>query len=129
LANAPKYLMPLVALVATACSTANGGTPAVLVKPLSQGVVNGELGDMLNANAKMKAAEAEYKALETGETGMAVEWRVSDKLFGKVVPQQPFRVGKTDCRRYVHTVSNRGDIRSAAGTACRDADGVWQPVS
>lgn len=101
----------------------------MLVKPLSQGVVNGELGDMLNANARMKAAEAEYKALETGQTGMAVEWRVSDTVFGKVVPQQPYTVGKTDCRRYVHTVSSRGEVRSAAGTACRGEDGVWQPVS
>lgn len=119
----------LAAMALAACSTASGGTPSTLVTPLAGGVLSGELGESLNAKARMKAAEAEYQALETGQTGLPVNWRVSDNLQGKVVPQQPYSVGKTDCRRYVHTVNDHGAIRSAAGTACRGEDGVWLPLS
>ena len=126
LANASLLI---VTLGLTACATANSGTPELLVEPLAQGVLAGELGAELDDKTRMAAARAEYRALETGGAGSPVAWRISESVFGTVVPQQPFLVGRTDCRRYVHTVNNEGDVRSAAGTACRGADGVWRPVS
>ena len=56
-------------------------------------------------------------------------WKASADVFGSVVPQQPFTVGATNCRRYAHTVSVSGRVTSAAATACRGEDGVWAPLS
>lgn len=120
---------PILALGLAACVSTDSGSPATLSVPLTEGVLSGELGDSLDRRARRKAAEAEYIALETGKTGVPVSWKVSDELYGRVIPQQPYLVGKTDCRRYVHTVSDSGTVRSAAGTACRGEDGVWQPLS
>jgi len=121
------------ALVATlglqACDTTNAQVPALAVQSLDRGVLSGKLGDTLDPKARKLAAEAEYRALESGQTGLPVPWKLSDKVFGNVIPQQPYSVGSVNCRRYVHTINAKGEVRSAAGTACRGDDGVWSPLS
>ncbi len=118
-----------VAVLAGCSSFTADSESTALIEPLNDGVLAGELGNTLSANARRRAAEAEYRALESGQTGMPVPWKVSDNLYGSVVPQQPYSVGSSNCRRYVHTVTEKGAVRSAAGTACRNDEGIWQPLS
>ena len=124
-------LILLAALSLAGCSSLTAGSePNILIAPLNEeGLLAGELGSSLNASARRKAAEAEYRALESGQTGMPVPWKMSDNLYGNVVPQQPYSVGSSNCRRYVHTVTEKGQVRSATGTACRNDEGIWQPLS
>lgn len=111
------------------CTSTNASIPPGMVESLDAGVLSGDLGDPLDTKARKLAAEAEYKALEGGQTGLPVPWKLTDNIYGNVVPQQPYSVGSANCRRYVHTINSKGEIRSATGTACRDDDGVWQPLS
>lgn len=111
------------------CTSTNASIPPGMVESLDAGVLSGNLGDPLDKKARKLAAEAEYKALEAGQTGMPVPWKLTDNIYGNVVPQQPYSVGSANCRRYVHTINSKGEIRSATGTACRGDDGIWQPLS
>ena len=56
-------------------------------------------------------------------------WK-GDRLgrYGEVVAAQPYRVGSQDCRQYTQTVFTGGS-RTARGTACRNADGSWTPLT
>lgn len=88
-----------------------------------------ELGDELSWNAERKALAAEQEALETGRTGVPVEWVHSDEVRGRVVPSQPYSVGTSSCRRYTHTVFVSGDAKAVTATACRDESGDWKPLT
>ena len=112
------------------CATA-GGDPSVarLAQPLKAALASEQIGSELDEMARGMAAGAEYRALETGAAGAAVNWRASKTVFGAVTPQQPYTVGATTCRRYTHTVSVDGAVSSAAAIACRGEDGVWAPLS
>ncbi|MGI9400424.1 MAG: hypothetical protein ACR2O0_04140 [Rhizobiaceae bacterium] len=122
-------LLILSALFVQGCSSTNASIPADMIESLDNGVLAGDLGDPLGAKARKLAVEAEYKALEAGQTGMPVPWKLTDNVYGNVVPQQPYSVGAVNCRRYVHTINSKGEIRSATGTACRNDEGIWQPLS
>ena len=49
--------------------------------------------------------------------------------YGEVVAASPYRVGSQDCRQYAHTVYTGGQPQKARGTACRNADGGWTPLT
>jgi surface antigen len=45
------------------------------------------------------------------------------------VPGPIYHVNASDCRDFTHTVYLGGQARATHATACRQADGTWQPVS
>ncbi|MCR5858930.1 hypothetical protein [Mesorhizobium sp. J428] len=49
--------------------------------------------------------------------------------YGEVAAAQPYRVGSQDCRQYTHTVTLGGAQNVARGTACRNSDGSWTPLT
>lgn len=122
-------LLALAALAACGGNVRNGQLGATAAVLKERGVLAGPLGAGLNDAARSKAADAEYRALEGGQTGVPVAWRVSETVFGSVVPQQPFSVGPANCRRYSHSVTVSGQTRAASGTACRQEDGSWRPLA
>lgn len=118
------------AAVPSSCQTLSGN-PSItqLSASLKTGLLAGDLGAALDDKTRKLAASAEYRALEGGVAGAPVNWKASNTLFGSVVPQQSFSVGATNCRRYVHSISQDGVLRSASATACRSEDGMWLPIS
>ncbi|MCF6321317.1 MAG: hypothetical protein L3J32_06050 [Rhizobiaceae bacterium] len=98
-------------------------------RELANGPLSGELGSSLSRAAIKQALEAEYNALEKSKPGEVVDWRYSDSQTGKIIPYSPYRVGSSNCRRYIHSVSIEGTTRQATGTACRDNSGVWTPLT
>lgn len=96
---------------------------------LASGPLAGEIGAPLSAAAKKQAVEAEYTALEKSKSGEPILWQYSSTQNGKIVPYPLYQVGSSSCRRYIHIVSVDGVTRQAAGTACRDKEGVWTPLT
>ena len=136
------------ALVVNSCSTAQTGTqtpksakfslpkltnPWQKIDPkyagLADGLLAGEIGSQLSDGAKKQALEAEYQALERSKSGISVPWRQSAELNGKVTPYPPYQVGSSNCRRYEHAITAKGVVQQSAGTACRDKNGIWTPLS
>ena len=125
------------------CTTAGIGRPALPSLPgkgkgdvagtilgqLGSGLI-GTIGAGLNEDERRSALEAEYRALERTPSGQAVTWSGGDaSRRGEVVAAQPYRVGSQDCRQYTHTVFVDGRSQSARGTACRNPDGSWTPLT
>jgi len=134
--------------VLSACSTTGGSSGSVvrafaedsrpsekpvaaaIVDAMGGGLIGGQIGTNLDQRERLRALEAEYKALEYTPAGQAVAWgKEGGRRFGEVVAGSPYRVGSQDCRQYVHTVSVGGQASSARGTACRNPNGSWTPLA
>ncbi|MCP4381842.1 MAG: hypothetical protein GY798_10605 [Hyphomicrobiales bacterium] len=85
-------------------------------------------GPELDQSAQRRARDAELRALEHGRTGTPVTWR-NGKVRGEVVPGPRYQVNAYNCRDYTHTVYGQGQSQSVRGTACRQPNGSWQPVT
>ena len=94
------------------------------------GIVGSEIGKSLDANDRRAAAEAEYYALEKGQSGDGTPWRNPDSgRHGVIVPSAPYKLRDQNCRNYTHTIYIDGEPQIMKGTACRSNDGTWQKVS
>lgn len=140
--------LPILAVLALAgCATSNPGTvvggfagqptrPATapasqaIVQAMGGGLVGSIAGEGLSRGERLRAIEAEYRALEHTPVGQTVTWgeRASGR-YGEVTAAQPYRVGSQDCRQYVHTVTLGGAQKVGRGTACRNPDGSWTPLT
>lgn len=109
---------------------AGGKVSTSIVSAMNGGLIGGSIGSGLSDAEKRKGLEAEYKALEYNTSGQKVTWKGdSSSHYGEVVAAQPYRVGSQDCRQYTHTVYTGGAGVTARGTACRNADGSWTPLT
>ncbi len=109
-----------------------GGVAATgtIIASMNGGLIGGSIGSDLNETDRRTALQAEYRALEYMPAGNGVEWKsASADLGGEVTAAQPYRVGSQDCRQYSHTVSQNGQKQTARGTACRNKDGSWTPLT
>lgn len=134
--------MLAVALALSACGTTGKGTGLASLgggsteqKPetsLLTSLGNGLLGsaaNQLNAADRKKALEAEYRALEYSPAGKAVSWSGSGSNSGDVTAAQPYQVGSQNCRQYSHSFNIGGSQQTSRGTACRNPDGSWTPLT
>jgi surface antigen len=109
-------------------SASSGKVASRIINAMDGGLIGGSIGGGLNDGDRRKALEAEYRALEYGQGGQAVAWKGEGRS-GEVVAAQPYRVGSQDCRQYSQTVFTTGTPLVARGTACRNADGSWTPLT
>lgn len=104
-----------------------GRVASSIIAEMNGGLVAGV--DLSQAERR-QALEAEYRALERTPVGQPVRWRNSGgNKSGEVTAAQPYRVGSQDCRQYTHALLMDGQPRSLRGTACRNPDGSWSPLT
>lgn len=92
-----------------------------------QGVL-GEPVSQLPDTDRRRALGAEYRALEFSSVGDPVEWR-GRRGSGTVTALAPYQVGSQNCRQLSHSYTIDGREGVAKGSACRDANGSWTPLS
>ncbi len=103
--------------------------PETIISAMDGGLIGGSIGSGLSQADRRMALQAEYRALEYTPGGKVVEWQGSG-VGGSVTAAQPYRVGSQDCRQYMHVVSSGGGQKQTArGTACRNPDGSWTPLT
>lgn len=107
---------------------ASGSTGGALVGALAGGMIGNIVGANMDAANRKAAADAEYRALEYGRTGVPIDWRGKDGYSGNVVAGAPYRVNDVTCRDYTQTIIYNGQPQTARGTACKQADGNWRTV-
>jgi surface antigen len=116
---------PVQASVDPAQTTTNG-----LLAQLNGGLIGQKLGANFDKSDRNLALEAEYKALEETPAGQKAIWtNPKNNNGGEVTAAQPYRVGSQNCRQYSHTFFIKGVTQTAKGTACRNADGSWTPLT
>ncbi|HVV93421.1 MAG TPA: hypothetical protein VHD15_08385 [Hyphomicrobiales bacterium] len=83
----------------------------------------------LNAAARLTAAAAQLRALETAPAGTPVTWS-EGHFFGTVTAGPAVAIAGNDrCRAFDHTIYLDSRPRSVPGTACRKPDGTWVRVN
>jgi surface antigen len=94
------------------------------------GLIGGAIGASLDERDRQAAYAAEMEALESGSPGAPVGWRSDHTAYyGTIVPGPYIERRGLRCRDYSHTIYVRGRPEIARGTACRNPDGTWTPVS
>lgn len=94
------------------------------------GIVGHSIGNSLDQQDRMLAQQAEYAALERGQSGEVSTWRNPDSgRYGEIIPSRPYRRGARDCRDFTHKVYIDGRPQAMRGTACRNPDGTWSNVA
>ncbi len=111
-----------------AVSRPGGAVATTIIAAMNGGLIGGAIGDGLDDEDRRLALESEYRALEYTPAAQGVKWQGRGDS-GEVIAAQPYRVGSQNCRQYQHSVSVSGRTRSARGTACRNPDGSWTPLS
>ncbi|QND54171.1 hypothetical protein HB779_11195 [Phyllobacterium sp. 628] len=112
--------------------TGKASQPATadVLAALGNGLIGGSASASLDPSDRKRALQAEYQALEYSPAGKAIEWKNSSgSRSGEVVAAQPYQVGSQNCRQYTHTVRIDGTPQTARGTACRNEDGSWTPLT
>lgn len=121
---------PTVAVTPASTPPSSGKVTATIISAMGGGLIGGSIGAGLSETEKRSALEAEYKALEYTTSGQKVTWKGAQaSRYGEVVPAQPYRVGSQDCRQYTQTVFTGGAGVTARGTACRNTNGSWTPLT
>lgn len=93
------------------------------------GLVGNSIGRKLDEEDRRAAEEAEYRALEYGESGSSTPWRGREGHSGAIIVEKPYRQNEEHCRRYTHTVIIDGRPEKIRGTACRGEGGRWHAVT
>ncbi|MGE5510137.1 MAG: RT0821/Lpp0805 family surface protein [Bacteroidota bacterium] len=108
----------------------SGRVAATMVGAVVGGIVGHEIGRSLDREDRRLAQEAEFEALERGPSGVGRPWRNPDSgHYGEIIPEESYRRGSMDCRRYTHTIYIDGRPQTMRGTACRNPDGTWRSVA
>lgn len=93
-------------------------------------LVGNRIGAAMDDEDKRRAYAAQMEALDEGAAGAPVSWRNPDSgRYGTVVPGPYYEAQGRRCRSYTHTIYIGGHPQTARGTACRNPDGTWTPLS
>lgn len=107
----------------------SGRVAATAIGAVIGGIVGSEIGRSMDQQDRMLAQQAEFDALERGQSGQSHQWRNPDNgHYGEIVPTRPYKRGVADCRDYTHKVYIDGQPQAMKGTACRNPDGTWSSV-
>jgi surface antigen len=106
-----------------------GKVVATAIGAVVGGIVGSEIGRSLDEADRRAAREAEYRALEYGQSGVATPWKNPDSgHYGTVVAGKPYQLRNSNCREYTHTIYVNGKPQTMRGTACRQPDGTWRNI-
>jgi surface antigen len=109
-----------------------GGTgriAATAIGAVVGGIVGSEIGRSMDEQDRQLAQQAEYDALERGQSSQVRQWKNPDNgHYGEMVPSKPYTRGQTHCRDYTHKIFIDGQSQAMRGTACRNPDGTWSNV-
>ena len=107
----------------------NNRIGGVAIGAMAGGILGNLIGAGMDSRDRELAAAAQYRALETGNPGVATTWNnPANQHRGQIVPGKPYQQGNSFCRPYTHTIYVSGEPQTARGTACRGPDGTWKTV-
>jgi surface antigen len=93
-------------------------------------LIGNRIGAAMDDEDKRRAYAAQMQALDAGAPGASISWRNPDSgRYGMVVPGPTYEEQGRQCRSYTHTIYIDGKPETARGTACRNPDGSWTPLS
>jgi surface antigen len=123
-------MLALAGLVLTGCQSGPKQTFGTFAGGATGALIGSEIGRQLDEADQRALYDAQYRALEYGNPGTPVNWKNPNSgHYGEVVPGPGYKVNVSDCRDYTSTIYIGGQPQVARGTACRQPDGTWKPIS
>ena len=94
------------------------------------GLIGNRIGAALDDEDRQRAYAAQMEALDRGQPGAPVSWRNADcGRYGTIVPGPLYDLAGCAAAPITHTVYIDRQPQIARGTACRNPDGTWTPVT
>ncbi|MBT4885222.1 MAG: glycine zipper 2TM domain-containing protein [Legionellales bacterium] len=104
----------------------DGQVAAAAAGAILGGVIGGNVGESMDELNRMKMA----KVLENTKTNHSHSWVDPDsKAKYTVKPTKTIHKDNTVCRNYTMSVVVDGNLETAQGLACRNANGNWDIVN
>jgi surface antigen len=128
--------LAMLPVLITACSSDNrlfsrryGSSATASAGSVIGGIANSVIGGRMDERERSIAANAEYWALQHGESGKPTFWdnRIT-RHHGSIVPGPAYNLDTEYCRNYTHTVYWDTSPMVTKGTACRESKGIWRRV-
>lgn len=108
----------------------SGHVAGALIGAGAGALIGNRIGAAMDDEDRQRAYAAQLQALNDGAPGAPVSWRNPDSgRYGTVVPGPAYVEAGRNCRSYTHTIYIDGQPQTARGTACRNPDGSWTPLS
>jgi surface antigen len=115
------------AAIGSTIGAGSGKTAAIIGGALIGGFLGNQIGAQLDEQDRQYYYAAQYQALDSG---YAQNWsNPQSGRYGQVQPGPAYVVNNQQCREYTNTIYIDGQPQVARGTACRNPDGTWRPVS
>jgi surface antigen len=117
-------------LVGSQVGSGSGRLVATGVGAALGGLLGSEIGRSLDNADRAALSQRTQYALETQQSGVQTQWRNPDSgNSGYITPYPAYQREGATCREFEQTISVRGRLETARGTACRRPDGTWEVVS
>jgi surface antigen len=115
------------AAIGQAFGGGSGRIAATAAGALLGGFLGNQIGARMDEQDRQYFASAQYQALETGQPQ---RWsNPQSGVYGDSTTGPVYVVNNAQCREYTNTIYISGRPETARGTACRNPDGTWTPVS
>ncbi len=118
-------------LVGSQLGSGTGNKVAIGAGVVAGGFLGNRIGKAMSCQDQQQHYATTQDALETQKTGQTSTWTNPDTGHsGEITPTKTYT--STDgvpCRDFTQTLYVDGEFEEIQGTACRQPDGSWKPVS
>ena len=117
-------------LVGSQIGGGTGNKVAIGAGVLAGGFLGNKVGKSLDCQDQQYHYDTTQSALETQKVGQSSTWTNPDTGHsGNITPTRTYTSEGQPCRDYTQTIYIDGEDEEVIGTACRQEDGSWKPIS
>jgi surface antigen len=118
-------------LVGSQLGSGTGNKVAIGAGVVAGGFLGNRIGKAMSCQEQEQHYATTQSALETQKTGQSSTWTNPDTGHsGEITPTRTYTSSDgVPCRDFTQTLYIDGEFEEIQGTACRQPDGSWKPVS
>ena len=118
-------------LVGSQFGSGKGNAAMIGAGVVAGGFLGNKIGKSMSCQDQQQHYDTTQSSLETQKTGQTSSWTNPDTGHsGNITPTRTYTSADgTPCRDFTQTIYVDGEYEEINGSACRQADGSWKPVS
>jgi surface antigen len=117
-------------LVGSQIGGGTGNKVAIGAGVVAGGYLGNQVGKSMDCQDQQYHSNTTQNALETQKVGHTSTWTNPDTGHsGEVTPTRTYTSEGQACRDFTQTIHIDGEDEEIKGTACRQEDGSWKPIS